>query len=399
MSSNQDSSMRALLESLTADAEKVSSEKQSADDIKQAPAQPLDPGTAATELAEDTSKNISVQQGERAAENDAYIADHLGAQAAVDSPGPIAASDDIPQVAPAANVAKATEDPESQARSASAPVAEVEPGTAAPELKLSVDAWNKQAAELLVDLAVDVKVAEEKGDRPEAGEEAEAPTPEAKVEEEGEGNKEVDPGTSQKEADLCDYLAGNDKAAADQLRNLVHDQLVEASVYGEKLAANTVSFLEVLQEEKAAAEELAEEEVAAEPAPVEDAPVADAMPMEGAPMEEAGMEEAGMEEALAEDPAVIEEALTELAAEMGVAPEELGQLLAGGMEGEAPVDPMMGAEAAPAMDEGSMAAEAALEGKAASEQVAFGLKYAAAKSAVKKDALELLAETVARGRR
>ena len=41
----------------------------------------------------------------------------------------------------------------------------------------------------------------------------------------------------------------------------------------------------------------------------------------------------------------------------------------------------------------------ALEGKAASDKVAFGFKYAAAKSAVKKDALELLAETVARGRR
>lgn len=421
MSSNQASSMRALLESLTAGAEKVSNEKESAEDIKQAPAQPLDPGTAAVELADDPSKNESVVEGERAAEHDANINDTLGEQAAVNSAGPVHASDDQ-QAAPAAEVAKATEDPESQERSAVAPVAEIEPGTEAVELKLSVEDWTKQATELLVDLTVAAKVAAEKDDeykaedkeedkeddkadddkeeskeaedvksddRPAAGEEAEEPTPEPKVEGEGEGNKEVDPGTAQKESeeiqDPCDVLAGGDKEAAEQLRSLVHHQLTDAVSYGSKLAADTIAFLEVAREEKEAMFPM-------EAAPVADAPVA---PIEDAPVEEAPVEEAPVEEEagddLAEDPALIEEALTELAAEMGVAPEELGQLLAGA-----------GEDAGPAVDEGAMAAEEAMAGKAAadeSDEVAFGFKVAAAKSAIKKDALELLAETVARGRR
>jgi len=418
MSSNQASSMRALLESLTASAEKVSNEKESADDIKQAPAQPLDPGTAASELADDPSKNESVVCGERAAEHDANINDTLGAQAAVNSAGPVHASDDQ-QVAPAADVAKATEDPESQERSAVAPVAELEPGTEAAELKLSVEDWTKQAADLLVDLTVAAKVASEKeddkeddkedevkeddkadddeeskeaedvksDDRPAAGEEAEEPTPEPKVEEEGEGNKEADPGTAQKESedqDPCDVLAGGNKEAAEELRSLIHHQLTDAVSYGAKLAADTLSFLEVAREEKEAMYGMEGAPVEAAPAPIEDAPIEEA-PMEEVPAE-LPMEEGGEE--LAEDPELIEEALTELAAEMGVAPEELGQLLAGA-----------GEDAGPAVDEGAIAAEEAMAGKEAAAQAEFGFKVAAAKSAIKKDALELLAETVARGRR
>ena len=161
---------------------------------------------------------------------------------------------------------------------------------------------------------------------------------------------------------------------------MIHHQLTDAVSYGSKLAADTIAFLEVAREEKEAM-------LPMEAAPVADAPVA---PIEDAPVEEAPIEEEAGDD-LAEDPELIEEALTELAAEMGVAPEELGQLLAGA-----------GGDAGPAVDEGAIAAEEAMAGKEAadeSEEVAFGFKVAAAKSAIKKDALELLAETVARGRR
>jgi len=125
----------------------------------------------------------------------------------------------------------------------------------------------------------------------------------------------------------------------------------------------------------------------------------------------AGPEGGGGGGDMASDPAMIEQVLTELAAEMGISPEELMALLeeaaagqggdgggdmGGGDMGGEPAAAAPPAEEAPAEEAAPPAEE---EGKYASLRRPSRIKVAAAKAIIKKNARAALHELVNRGQR
>ena len=295
-------------------------------------AENAEPGTSSG-LSGKPDGEATYTEGERSAENDAFIRDELGSNGAEGAPPPDASVSKLDQAHRAAKIAPTGEDPESESSSQSPP-SEAEPGTSAPGLSLGekVGNWTKNATDLLIEFSADLKASEKV----------------AKQQPAAESDKQSGDDSDQTAQYDDPYMAfaNGDEKVAQEAYSYVMGQLIDGQLAGEKLASMTIEYLESLQK---SADQTKQASVKIEddlrkklamgegmpPAPPEAGGEMGAPPMP--PMEGGGGGDAGM---AGEDPAMIEQAIVELASELGVSPEELVMMLESeaGVGGEPPME-------------------------------------------------------------
>lgn len=332
----------------------------------------------------------------------------------------------------AAPIKPTGEDPENES-SVTEPVSNVEPGTAFSESKIDsksasletkVAAWRKRAAEVVVHLVDNhEKFSAEIGGTfgaavKEAASCGSTKKTQAPKKPAGADAPYKTAGTDGEESQSHPFqlVANNDPELMKQAAAIATEELVNARMHGRETARKVAAYLEFFHKEATAQQQ--QEMRLREQQFKKRAMGGGEMPPEamagGAPMPpealmggagggmppEAAMGDEGGAPAGAEDPEVVAAAIAELAAEMGVAPEELAQMLldeiGGGGGGEMPPTAPGGESSGgpdPSMGGGEQ------EPPAESEPAPETEKTAAAKEHVKKQAREVVSEILRRGKR
>lgn len=389
-------------------------------------------------------------EGARMSEHKANIRDMVGVGAAENAPSPTVNEADLNPPGNAAVVAPTGGDSAGSSSRTGAPT-EAEPGTSQGNLKISqqLRSWQEDATGLLVTLMqTETKQAVEAAlSKPGQSSQDTSGTTDSK--------------TAAETDDFYLQLSNGDAKLASQARAIVEEQLVQQHLYGKKMAHATLAYLNEVAVAQAKLAEEEEEAAGGEPPgaseggsgeasppsppPAAAGPAPEMSPAGGGP-EAGGVTEediaqaveimsqqtgqppeqivadivaelegggGGMEGGMGggmggdmggESPEVVDEALVELADEMGVQPEELAQMLAaeeGGAGGGMPPD--AGGAAAPAMPpepQKTAAAARRLPQRPTTKLSAVQqLNRTRQKIAIKRRALEVLAEQLQRGAR
>lgn len=334
----------------------------------------------------------NMTEGARSRENEAEMKSQLGVTGAEGAPSPDA-NKKSPNEYTEATVATTGEDPKNES-SDNSPVTEAEPGTSLPGMNIQdkVSAWKKASAEALAELyaanvanktakaleniiPASAKTAAEQLLK-EAGYDAGSQPQETLPEDDSEGSE----------------MSPEDAKLAQELDQVIQGQIAEAHIAGERLALKVAQHLETLADEGQKRAEVLDAhqrrtktamggggELPPDPAMMGDPAMA------GDPaMVDPAMMDPAMGGGAGADPQMVAQALEELAAELGISVDELLMLLAEAEQAQ-------GGE----MDLGAPLPEEAgmYPGKTAAE------KSSAIKQRIKKNAIAVLEEHVARGKR
>lgn len=367
---------------------------------KKADSAVVDPPTTSPASGKPDSETKPVA-GERSAENDAHVREVYG-QSGAESTISASTYTGTPNLASAAAPKLPTgEDPANESHGTGTP-SNVEPGTSLAGATINekeasfadkVASWRDSSAALMLDLTSDSVAA--------GGNKTAAATTE-----------------SPEESSWLAKVAAEDAAQAEQILAAVTEKLAAAQIEGYEIARNAIACMQHLEKQagtkmqqqrqgvsvlkRAMAEALAGPEMGGGAMPPEMmGPEAGGGAM---PPEMMGAEGGGGD--AADDPAMVQQALAELAAEMGVSPEELIQELLAAAEGGGMGGGGMGGGAEGGGDMGggaeggeAPAAEPEKESAPAKEEPEDEVKTAVAKSAIKRRAREVLVELTSRGRR
>jgi len=366
---------------------------------KQADSAVVDPPTTSPASGKPDSETKPVA-GARTAENDAHVREVYGQSGAESTVSP-ATYTGTPNLASAAAPKLPTgEDPANEEHDKGTP-SNVEPGTSLSGATVSekeatfadkVASWRDSSAKLLLDL---IGTSETPSD---------AST--AKVAAADEATDE--------DASWLSKVADENPAQAEQIMAMVTDKIAAAQLEGYEIARNAISCMQHLEKQASAklqkqrngviglktamAEALAGPEAGGGMPPE--------MPPEmmggggGGEMPPEMMGgDGGMGGDAADNPEMVQQALAELAAEMGVSPEELIQELLAAAEGGGMEGGGGGMEGGGGGGEAGTPPAAPEEEAPAEEAPEDEVKTAVAKSAIKRRAREVLVELTKRGRR
>ena len=318
--------------------------------------------------------------GERFNEQVSHNKETFGPAGADTETSPDSATGELEIPANAAPIKPTGEDPENESSTQSDVAPNVEPGTAT-AMKLSGDlqnkvaAWREKAAQLVVHLVespeqLSKEIGGAFGARVKASADALGKIAMCdKCEKESCECKKAADAADQSNEPLHPYIAvmGEDEAAIKEAMQAVTEELANARLFGREMGRKVAAYLNSVAQPAPRKKQSAMHSVISKIAMGEGMPP-EAMGGEGGEMlPPEAMGGGGGGEAMppemsggggggAEDPAMIAQALQELAAEMGMAPEELAQMLMAELEGggEMGGDSMAGGDMGGAMGGGDM---------------------------------------------